>query len=638
MIYRLKELQGDTIAVPQLVFSKLGIAEEYNVRVALYVLATGITDPDKICADLKLRSRISAESALSFWAGAGLLERYEENAAPGAEPSAPAPMTWAEIAAASRTDPMISSLIDCAQTGFARPLTHREMEKLVNLYVQEGFAPETVMLCVAYVASCGKRTMAAVVHELKVWRTEGVETGEQADAHLKLLALRRSREQYVSGLLGISTDELTLGGRKAIARWYEVYGYDDAMVQEAAVQAGPKRDLWYWNSILKTWNAKGLRTIHDVRGPVADAGASRNIRVDREAPSGNDFLGNSSLSASLNRLKKRSNTEPEVTHMRTKNELYQEALRTVAARRQMARARAEDARAEAEAAVPALRHAEDEVRVRGLRCALAGASGKDRTEAAAALADARQKLTDLLAASGRPADALEPKFSCKLCQDTGTVNGRTCSCVHKVMQQLRRQEIEQLSSLSISSFDTMELRYYPNTMDTQNGVNVRVYMGRLLDGLKQYAEDFSPTESESLMLIGNAGLGKTHAALAIAGLVLEQGHDVIYVSSPDFFGKIEASRFDPSGDADTLLRTASTADLLILDDLGTEFVTPYFITVFYSLLNNRLGAGLPTIITTNITDGALLEKRYTEKISSRLSAFIPFRFLGEDIRPQKAAE
>ena len=36
--------------------------------------------------------------------------------------------------------------------------------------------------------------------------------------------------------------------------------------------------------------------------------------------------------------------------MRTKNELYQEALRTVARRRQTARARAEDARAEAEAA------------------------------------------------------------------------------------------------------------------------------------------------------------------------------------------------------------------------------------------------------------------------------------------------
>ena len=285
MIYRLKEFKGDTIPVPQLVFSKLGIAEEYNVRVALYVLATGITDPEKLCADLKLRSKMTAESALSFWAGAGLLERYEENAAPGEEPTAP--------------DPMISSLIDCAQTGFARPLTHSEMEKLVNLYVQEGFAPETVMLCVAYVASRGKRTMGAVSHELKVWRAEGVETGEQADAHLQLLALRAQREQYVSGLLGIADTELTLGGRKAIARWYEVYGYDDAMVQEAAVQAGPKRDLWYWNSILKTWNAKGLRSIHDVRGPVAAAGASRNIRVDRAAPSGNDILKNATRRRSL---------------------------------------------------------------------------------------------------------------------------------------------------------------------------------------------------------------------------------------------------------------------------------------------------------------------------------------------------
>ena len=128
MIYRLKEQKGDAIAVPQLVFAKLGIAEEYNVRVALYVLATGVTDPEKICADLKLRSKMTAESALAFWAGAGLLERYEENGAPGEEPSAPAPMTWAEIAAASRTDPMISSLIDCAQAGFARPLTHSEME------------------------------------------------------------------------------------------------------------------------------------------------------------------------------------------------------------------------------------------------------------------------------------------------------------------------------------------------------------------------------------------------------------------------------------------------------------------------------------------------------------------------------
>ena len=55
-----------------------------------------------------------------------------------------------------------------------------------------------------------------------------------------------------------------------------------------------------------------------------------------------------------------------------------------------------------------------------------------------------EKLTALLAQSGRPADALEPRFVCPKCQDTGSVNGRTCECVHKVMQQLRRKEIEAL--------------------------------------------------------------------------------------------------------------------------------------------------------------------------------------------------
>ncbi|MBO1288579.1 ATP-binding protein [Faecalibacterium sp. Marseille-Q3530] len=325
--------------------------------------------------------------------------------------------------------------------------------------------------------------------------------------------------------------------------------------------------------------------------------------------------------------------------MRTKRELYQEAMRAVALRRQTARANAEDARAAAEAAVPALRHAEEEVRVRGVRCALAGASGKDRTAAAAALAKAKQELTALLASSGRPADALEPHFTCKKCQDTGTFEGHTCICVHKLMQKLRREEIESLSSLSISSFDTMELRYYPNTMDDKLGEPVRSYMGSLLAELRAYAEEFDRS-SESLMLFGNAGLGKTHAALAIAGIVLEKDFDVIYVSSPDFFSKLEALHFgaDPGGEEETLLQTAAGADLLILDDLGTEFNSNFFLSTLYSLLNNRLGAHLPTIVTTNITDGALLEKLYTEKISSRLSAFVPCLFAGQDIRSQKAQE
>ena len=325
--------------------------------------------------------------------------------------------------------------------------------------------------------------------------------------------------------------------------------------------------------------------------------------------------------------------------MRTRNELYQAAMRTVSARRQKARARAEDARAEARAAIPALKAAEDQVTACGVRCALAGARGADRTAAASALAAARQKRDALLAASGRSPLALEPKYTCSLCQDTGVADGKTCVCVRREMQRLRREEIEAMSSLSVTSFDTMKLDYYPNTPDPKTGRSVRQYMAELLADLRDYAEEFD-LDSENLMLTGNAGLGKTHAALAVAGAALDKGYDVIYISSPDFFSRVETLHFgsDPAGEKDALLDTVGGADLLILDDLGTEFNSSFVISTLYSLLNDRLGRRRPTILTTNIVDGTLLEKLYTEKVASRISAFVPYRFLGDDIRLKRALE
>lgn len=325
--------------------------------------------------------------------------------------------------------------------------------------------------------------------------------------------------------------------------------------------------------------------------------------------------------------------------MRTRNELYQAALRTVSARRQRAKAAAQDARTQAEAAVPELRAAEDALRACGVRCALAGARGAGRAEAAAALAEARQKRDALLAASGRSPQALEPKFTCPLCQDTGVAGGKTCQCVRREMQRLRREEIEAMSSLSVTRFDTMKLDYYPNTRDPQTGRSVRQYMAELLADLQDYAAAFD-LDSENLMFTGNAGLGKTHAALAVAGAALDKGYDVIYISSPDFFSRVETLHFgsDPAGEKDALLETVTGADLLILDDLGTEFNSSFVISTLYSLLNDRLGRRRPTILTTNITDGALLEKLYTEKVASRISAFVPYRFLGDDIRLKKAME
>lgn len=112
-------------------------------------------------------------------------------------------------------------------------------------------------------------------------------------------------------------------------------------------------------------------------------------------------------------------------------------------------------------------------------------------------------------------------------------------------------------------------------------------------------------------MTGDAGLGKTHLALSIAGVVLARGFNVLYVSSQSAFGVVEKDRFDDGGET---LQAMLEAELLILDDLGTEYLTPYVASCIYRLVDTRLTARRPTIYTSNIQTQKTLNARYTEKV------------------------
>ena len=85
----------------------------------------------------------------------------------------------------------------------------------------------------------------------------------------------------------------------------------------------------------------------------------------------------------------------------------------------------------------------------------------------------------------------------------------------------------------------------------------------------------------------------------------------MYVSAQNAFDAIERERF-ASGEGDTMA-TLQSAELLILDDLGTEYISPYVNSCLYSLVNTRVCRRLPTIYTSNIVNDADLQRRYTEK-------------------------
>lgn len=287
MTYRLLCQNGDSIAVPQLIFTQLARADENCVRVALYILASGSTDPRDIAHALNLRSQRVAEDALKWWTGAGLLEAERGKAA---EPLAgPAPLlTQEEMNLAALRDPVVATLTGEAQQNLGRTLGPKEMQRLVSLYVNESYAPEVILLCCAQIAAEGHAGVPALERELARWRDAGVETGEDAERHLQLLAVRRQREAGVAALLQIPPDSLRMADKRMIQRWYEEYGFDEAMVREAAAHAEGKNEVRYLNGILKSWHGRGLRTPQEVRGGGALAAA--NLRVDRKTPSGNNFL------------------------------------------------------------------------------------------------------------------------------------------------------------------------------------------------------------------------------------------------------------------------------------------------------------------------------------------------------------
>ena len=317
--------------------------------------------------------------------------------------------------------------------------------------------------------------------------------------------------------------------------------------------------------------------------------------------------------------------------MRTKDELFRAAQREIAARRQYAVMQAETARRAAFAANPTLAEADDARMRAGLSLARTAALGGDIDAARAALDAADTAASDAAQAAGFHEEAFAPKFRCPLCQDTGMRGGVPCTCVADAARRLRREEINAASPLGLCQFSTFDVTRYPDTMAPDFGVTIRTYMTMLLDYSKSYAAKFGP-KSKNLLFMGSSGLGKTHLALAIADAVLENGHDVLYTSSAALAARLGREHFDYSS-GDEWLTACQEADLLILDDLGTEYITPLTISVLYELINTRMLTERPTIYTTNITDTSVLTARYTEKVASRiLGGCKQFLFLGDDQR------
>ena len=224
-----------------------------------------------------------------------------------------------------------------------------------------------------------------------------------------------------------------------------------------------------------------------------------------------------------------------------------------------------------------------------------------------------------------------PVFKCKKCNDTGYVDGKLCDCVQLIAKRLSYDQLCGQMPLKESTFSNFDLSYYPDTADKSGYISKRE-MTSNLKICKDFANSFP--SGKNLMLCGGVGLGKTHLSLAIANEVINRGYGVIYGSAQNLLTDACKESFDYHRGTE-ILDSLISCDLLILDDLGTEFATQLTTSMVYNIINTRLLNGLSTILNTNFSINEI-EKIYSARVSSRIIGNYTMRmFIGSDIRQIK---
>lgn len=271
------------------------------------------------------------------------------------------------------------------------------------------------------------------------------------------------------------------------------------------------------------------------------------------------------------------------------------------------------------------------------RLTLAG--GEDLTEKLTALRDEnlslQQEKAELLVVAGYTADYLEEIHSCPKCMDSGYIKQDPCSCLEKLYKAEVTKELSALLRRGDECFENFDPSLYSAEYKEEYGGVPREQILLIRQICEKFANHF-PDVNNNLLMMGNPGLGKTYLSACIARRVSERGYSVCYDSAWRALEAFEKQRFSRNPEeqeaAAATVRHILSCDLMILDDLGTEFVTPAGISALYTLINTRSSEGRRTVINT-VCSMAELESRYTAPIVSRLRGeFLNVQFLGDDIR------
>ena len=242
----------------------------------------------------------------------------------------------------------------------------------------------------------------------------------------------------------------------------------------------------------------------------------------------------------------------------------------------------------------------------------------------------------LLTSAGYPQDYLDLHYDCPLCKDTGFVNGSKCRCFKQAAIDLLYNQSNIKKILLLENFSNFNYDWYSEDyIDPVSGISALENIVNVTKNVNSFLSDFP--SGYNLLFYGDTGVGKTFLTHCIASELLGKGYSVLYLSAIDLFDLFSKYAFDNDSEADyrDVFSQILDCELLIIDDLGTELVNSFTNSRLFYCINERILAGLSTIISTNLSLEELMNT-YSERIFSRLTmSYQIFKIFGDDIRLKK---
>lgn len=217
---------------------------------------------------------------------------------------------------------------------------------------------------------------------------------------------------------------------------------------------------------------------------------------------------------------------------------------------------------------------------------------------------------------------------------------KLCECgeqrkAQRLIEEKRQERLKQIYTLRDDAFPTEELKSKLSGFDFTADDNGNPYISQVA---KNYVNNFSNmlSSGKGIIFYGNTGVGKTFSSLCIINSLIDQGVPCGYIDFPRLI-----SEFRSRQDKQSYIDSFNRFKLLVADDLGAESDTNYSLEITYNLINTRYLAGLPTIITTNLTGEQLKNPCNVQerRLFSRLFEMcVPIECTGSDRRKKKLAD